>query len=169
MANDALERLYNSNNQEQSEYTLEEQLEGASDDDFLEGMSDASKDALLKSITEVTLDDNTQEEVIEEDDGIIVSMPEIEEKPEINENENTSNEALFNNNRDEKKSRKPRKPKTTESKSVNTDTSDSIGFNPIMDQLAKDVIDDLRKRNYKISRFDDSTMELVFAYMYKKF
>lgn len=48
-----------------------------------------------------------------------------------------------------------------------------IGFNnifvPMMNQLAKDLIDDLRKNKYKIARFDDTNMEILFNYMYSKF
>ena len=158
MANDALERLFNSNNQEQSNYSLDEQMESANDDDFLEGMSDSSKSALFKA-TEVTLDeiDTSQDE---EDDGIILSKVE-----EVEKNENKD---LFNNiGNTEKTPRKKRKPKTNIEQKESSNISSNC--NPIMDQLAKDIIDDLRKRNYKISRFDDSMMELIFAYMYNKF
>jgi hypothetical protein len=190
MANDALERLYNSNMQEQSNYSLEEQMDSATnEEEFLEGMSDASKSALFKA-TEITLED-IEEDVSEEDDGIILSNPnildtnttEIEENvpseskisDEIEDNsseieDNSSNEVLFNNKKEIKKSRKPRKPRTlVENKSTVETTTSTAEFNPIMDQLAKDVIDDLRMNKYKISRFDNSTMELVFAYMYNKF
>lgn len=183
MANDALERLYNSNMQEQSDYSLEEQMDSATnEEEFLEGMSDASKSALFKA-TEITLDD-VQEDISEEDDEIILSNPNILDinSTEIEENipseskisdeieENSSNEVLFNNKKEIKKSRKPRKPRTlVENKPTVETTTSNAEFNPIMDQLAKDVIDDLRMNKYKISRFDNSTMELVFAYMYNKF
>ena len=62
MANDALQRLLNSNNQEQSNYSLDEQLDSASDDDFLDGMSEASKAALFNAV-EITLDDNTNNDI----------------------------------------------------------------------------------------------------------
>lgn len=187
MANDALERLYNSNMQEQSDYSLEEQMDSATnEEEFLEGMSDASKSALFRA-TEITLDDvqeNVKEDISEEDDGIILSNPnvldtnvsEIEEKMPLESKisdeieDNSSNEVLFNNKKEIKKSRKPRKPRAlVENKSTVETTTSTAEFNPIMDQLAKDVIDDLRMNKYKISRFDNSTMELVFAYMYSKF
>lgn len=169
MAQDALERLFSSNNQEESTYSVEEQLDSIDDDDdFLDGMSSAAEDALFKSVIEVTLDEPTSEELeSEENDEVIVSNPSIIE----NSNESTKEE-LFNNNNGEdenanKKSRKTRKPRKTVD--VNTNEVLSNAFNPIMDQLAKDVIDDLRKSKYKISRFDNNTMEIVFNYMYSKF
>lgn len=42
-------------------------------------------------------------------------------------------------------------------------------FNPVMDQLAKDLIDDLIWSKHKIGRFNDKQMKILFDYMYSKF
>lgn len=168
MAQDALERLFNSNNQSgESIYSIEEQMNYSEDDDFLNGMSSEAENALFKSVSEVTLDENNSNnneeyitEELEEDDTIVIDAPGLTPTP--------SKEELFNNNTEDtndKKTRKPRKPKNE----TNTTTTVSNAFNPIMDQLSKDIIDDLRKSNYKINRFNNDTMEIVFNYMYDKF
>ena len=183
MAQDALERLFNSNNQEESTYSVEEQMDSVNDDDFLNGMSSEAEDALFKSVTEVTLDDS-EEFSIENDDNITCNEIESNDSDEdlivsdssiiedIKEETTSSKEELFNNNNEEslsKKPRKKRKTKDTSDLSTNEVSLSNSTFNPIMDQLAKDVIDDLRKSKYKISRFDNDTMEIVFNYMYNKF
>ena len=42
-------------------------------------------------------------------------------------------------------------------------------FIPVMNQLAKDLIDNLKQNDYKISRFNTSQMEILYNYMYTKF
>ena len=173
-ANNALERLFDSNNQEESNYSLEEQMDSASNDEFLEGMSSAAERALINSVTEVTLDEPEEKEEIEDttikeetvdnkEDEIVVSKP-IEN--DSSKETDDSKEELFNNNTEEKKQRKKRAyTKNTES---TKDSSNSV-FIPIMDQLAKDIVDDLKKSGYKINRFDKQQMNIVLDYMYEKF
>ncbi len=202
MAQDALERLFNSNNHDESVYSVEEQLDATdnTDDDFLDGMSSEASDALYKSVTEVTLDEPIDENKTDIDyenystnepepesmvnnestntddtdsDDIVVSDPNLLDEAK---NDSKNEEELFNNNintvevEKEEEVKKPRrKRRTKESEPTASSSIPNDAFNPIMDQLAKDVIDDLRKSKYKINRFDNNTMEIVFNYMYNKF
>ena len=197
MAKDALERLYDSNSQEESSYSLEEQMESAeNNEDFLDGMSSEAEDALFKSVTEVTMDeepsvtvdepevtvdepemvdltDDEEEDLIACDPSILDDIREAEEgmKPQeelfnnnnVQQTESTAVETVIEPKRGRRKSNKSNVD--TESNAILSNNA----YDPIMDQIAKDVIDDLRKSNYKISRFDDATMKIVFDYMYRKF
>lgn len=149
MSENALDRLRRIQEpSDQREYTLEEQINSADSDDtvstdeFLDGMSYAAKQEMNGLVQEVTLDDEPTD--------------------------NTSSEELFKNNTDEKKRRGRRKKedKVEESRSSDVNTFES---NPIYNQIVRDLIDELRKKNYKINRFDDKSMKLIFDYMYSKF
>ena len=170
---DRLDRL-NSNTNER-EFTLEEQMESVSTDDFLDGMSLAAKDQMSHLIEEVDLDDEDDTE----DETAVQSNTDNKEDTSVNTNQNatsledpvttqteTTNDELFINNS------KPKRKYERRNKSENIDVNDSTinsESNPVFDQLVKDLIDDLRKRNYKINRFDEKSMNLIFNYMYNKF
>lgn len=181
MAQDALERLYNTNNDDRSKYSVDEQMDSISDDDFLESMSEDSRSALLKSvqpsIQEITLDDVTTESTTVEDKSTTV-----EDKPTTVEDDATTyikpeekptivnNEELFNNNTEDKRTHRARK----QSKQVESSPSPIINqsnntFDPIMNQLVLNVIDDLQSKQFKLGNFDDSLMQIIFNYMRTKF
>ncbi len=159
----ALDRLSKLNTpSEEREYTLEEQMDSVSTDEFLDSMSLAAKSQMSHLVEEVTLDDD--EQLNTEDDNLEgeIDIPETPEKP------SEESEELFNNNN--KPKRKYERRNKSEDTSVKTvvETKDNAS-NPVFDQVAKDLIDDLKKRNYKISRFDDKSMAMIFDYMYSKF
>ena len=52
---------------------------------------------------------------------------------------------------------------------TNMDNNFSDMFIPVMNQLAKDLIDNLKQNKYKIARFDDKQMQILLNYMYTKF
>lgn len=179
MAQDALERLYNTNNDDRSKYSVDEQMDSISDDDFLESMSEDSRSALLKSvqpsIQEITLDDVTTESTTVEDKSTTV-----EDKPTTVEDDATTyikpeekptivnNEELFNNNTEDKRTHRARKqPKQAESSPIISQSSNI--FDPIMNQLALNVLDDLQSKQFKLCNFDDSLMQIIFNYMRTKF
>lgn len=172
MAQDALERLYNANNDDRSKYSVDEQMDSISDDDFLESMSEDSRSALLKSvqppIQEITLDDVTTESTTVEDKSTTVeddatTYIKPDEKPTI-----VNNEELFNNNTEDKRTHRARKQsKQVESSPIINQSNNT--FDPIMNQLALNVIDDLQSKKFKLGNFDDNLMQIVFNYMRTKF
>lgn len=167
---DRLDRL-NSNTNER-EFTLEEQMESVSTDDFLDGMSLAAKDQMSHLIEEVDLDDedDTEDETTvqpnTDDKTINTNQNATSLEEPVNKQTETTNDELFINNS------KPKRKYERRNKSENIDVNESTinsESNPVFDQLVKDLIDDLRKRNYKINRFDEKSMNLIFNYMYNKF
>lgn len=145
------------------EYSLEEQLDSVSTDEYLDGMSDTAK-AIFE---EVKLDEQpitNNEPKIEinvEDTGIDIPLNE----PDKESTEN--NEELFNNNTKQKVPRKKREKTDT-----NTNLDDLVickSLNPILDQLSKDLIDELMSKHYKLNRFNEESMNMLFKYMYSKF
>lgn len=174
----ALDRLnrYNEPSTER-EFTVEEQLSSISTDDFLDDMSSMAKSEMSQFIEEVTLD-NTEESIeqhVEEsidkevtiDENIEqTSYTETIDQPVEIEEPKMNNEGLFNNNSADSPTRRGRRSSTQK---VNQQTTNDVQKNPIFDQLAKDIIDNLRKQKLKINRFDDASMEMIFSYMYSKF
>jgi len=159
----ALDRLSKLNTpSEEREYTLEEQMDSVSTDEFLDSMSLAAKSQMSHLVEEVTLDDD--EQLNTEDDNLEgeIDIPETPEKPS-----EESEELFNNNNKPKRKYERRNKSEDTSAKTV-VETKDNAS-NPVFDQVAKDLIDDLKKRNYKISRFDDKSMAMIFDYMYSKF
>ena len=81
---------------------------------------------------------------------------EVVTEPIVEKTEDSDNEKLFKDN----KEKKPRKTKKVDDK-----TSD----NPILTQLSKDLIDDLKQSKYKFNNFDEVSMTQLFDYMYSHF
>lgn len=172
---DRLQRL--SIPSEEREYTLEEQMDSVSTDDFLDGMSVSAKNQLGHLFEEVTTDEDTTsydptpiEPQTQCSDPvpqatIIPSQEQIQEpiKPD------TTNDELFNNN----KPKRGRPPKNHNESTTNNTHESYINIdtqsNPVFDQVAKDIIDTLRQNKFKINRFDDKSMEMIYNYMYTKF
>lgn len=133
----ALDRLQKSNEASQErEFTLEEQMESVSTDEYLDGMSFEARQE-MSELANPTID--------LQDDG-------------------SDEEELFINNKEDRPKRGRRK-KVSEASSGVTCTES----NPVFDQLVKDLIDDLRQNHYKINRFDDKSMNIIFNYMHSKF
>lgn len=182
----ALDRLLNSvNNDDATNYSVEEQIKSATSsdnaDEILEGMSAESKDALFKA-TEIKLDDTAAPQ--ENTSNFAQNNTNnTQNEPNLAQNdENSSNYALFNSIEEKETETKVEKPKRKagrpkKSENINThqstpniqDNQQSDNYNPIMNQLVKDLIDNLRKDKYKINRFDNQTMEIIYQYIYEKF
>lgn len=163
------------------EYTLEEQMDSVSTDDFLDGMSDAAKDNLGHLFEEVTTEDEVTPVVdssvtpmVATPNPVVIDTPVATENPIVVSTPadvTESDDELFNNNnmKPKRRSRKTQDEPTSVGSSVVSSGSIGGSSNPVLDQLAKDVIDDLRNRCHKINRFDDKSMEMIFDYMYSKF
>ena len=122
-----------------------------------------------------------------------IEEPIIKQEEAINQTEEVSNKDIVNEPivdkkpivEEKKASRRGRKPKihTIEDKQmednrpiepqINNITHDQSTFNemfiPVMNQLAKDLIDILCQNDFKISRFDSKQMKILYDYMYTKF
>jgi len=198
------------------EYTVEEQLDSISTDEFLDDMSGMAKDQMSHLIEEVTLEEPKTEAPMMESvpeqtpipeqiqapetpvsefsqtpiqPEIQMSTPVVEQPVEAVEESKTENKELFNDNSVQKPKRKyvrsgkyekdKNKEKTEHAEETETMNNNNSAEeapvqmdnskNPVLDQLAKDLIDDLIKCKYKINRFDDKSMKMIFDYMYKKF
>ena len=172
MAQDALERLYNASNSDDFNYSVEEQMASVNDDDFLESMSEDSRSALMKSVSsgiqEVTLDENQSDNTSIEDESSLSTTDESSVSNIKDTTKNMVNEELFNNKIEDKRlhrQRKVSKP-TTENSLVNQNNNN---FEPIMNQISLNLINDLQNYKYKISNFDDNLMQIIFNYMRSKF
>lgn len=152
---DALERLFASDSTSNPNYSVDEQMASISEDDFLEDMSEDSRAALMHSvqpqIQEVTLD-NTEN--TKEDESVVYSEPE------------KSGDELSNNNSVEDDTKKKQKGRPKQS---NESANKSNIFNPIMDQLALNLLLELQGKKYKLNSFDDNLMQILFDYMRSKF
>lgn len=166
---DRLNRLNDPSNER--EFTLEEQMDSVSTDEFLDGMSLAAKSQMSHLVEEVTLDDEEEQSNTENTEEALEEVGTVIDIPDTNSDDKSSNESeeLFNNNNKPKRQYNRRnKPEENTNTKVDVDAKDNAS-NPVFDQVAKDLIDDLRKRNYKINRFDDKSMAMIFDYMYSKF
>lgn len=180
---DRLARLSEPSNER--DYTLEEQMDSVSTDEFLDGMSLAAKDQMGRLFEEVKTDDDTTEPVNTQPNIDTVtpvtetpmSVSVAEEKPavavDVTEEppESSSNsDELFNNNTEKHKRKYTRR--NTSNEETQQPTAEHVKdttSNPVFDQIAKDLIDELRNRRFKINRFDDKSMAMVYDYMYNKF
>lgn len=196
MAQDALARLLNSNKESSPKYSVEEQMQSVDDDDFLENMSKDSRDALMKSvlpsIQEVTLDDDiddttTNSNVVFDspvDGDVSTEINDLLNSPDdasiedtktddvvFSEPQKQSQEELFINNNEDKKMSRPRgrtKQVSTESTTIKQSGSNGV-FDPIMNQLALNVINDIQSKKIRVNGFDDTLMQIIFDYMKSKF
>lgn len=82
-------------------------------------------------------------------------------------------EVLFNNNKPKRTRGRPKSKveNTIEIESISDSNmvEDLSSIDLVLNQLSKDIIDELRKIRFKIGRFDDKSMEVIFNYMVKKF
>ena len=75
-----------------------------------------------------------------------------------------SKEELFNNNIEEK----PRRGRHKKEESMENNSIKTGAYDPIMDQLAKDLLEDLKKRKYTIGNFSSAQTKLIIDYIYDK-
>lgn len=95
MAKDALERLFedamkSSNGSNSSQYSLEDQLDV--DDDFLDAMSNSSKDILLSRIQKVDLDDEPVKDNFEDDIKSALDYNLVDESTQVAEETHIPND-----------------------------------------------------------------------------
>lgn len=191
----ALDRLNNLMNQAEDDI-LDSSI---SSDDYVNGIEDdiASKmNAFKEDNTEDKSDTSLMDNMI--DDPIMSNVIDDEIKPTesntINENidinvtdtgedipfDQSYEEELFNNNtklvqpmsigkkrgRKKKHEVEPNIPKTEEE--LTTTKNDSKN-NPLYDQLVNNMIDELRKKRFKFSGFNEESMEILYEYIQRKF
>lgn len=185
----ALDRLKATMSTPTNEMSLEEQLnavdvDDATTDDFVMDMSDDARsefgnmfpsqfEELGEEVDEMPNEvvENSQEQPFEpvfED----ISQKIDEKVPK------SANFDTFNNN-EKKEDNLPKKkvgrkkkeiPNQSESPSVPTDVIfTQKQMLPIFNHMAKEIIEDLKRKKYKLSRMDDETMEVLFTYMLNKF
>lgn len=169
MAKDALERLFEDavSSSEQSQYSLEDQL-NFEDDDFITSMSDQAKDAMSTRIQKIELDEDEIEtdefevndnETILNDDSIESEV--IEEEPvkrgRGRPRKNPLPEESEEENKEENKEVK-------EKQNIKIDSMDEF-----MESLALDLIEELKTSNYKTRNFSKNQMLVILNYMEKYF
>jgi hypothetical protein len=134
-----------------------DELETPSNKEFFGGMSPEAKESMVNSfmMTEVKVEDcddiDDDEEVKEEE---AKEMTDIDPK----------DDEQFNNNTEEKKQRgRPKKDVDT-----NSSVDKGSAYDPIMNQLARDVLADLRKQKYSLGNFSASQTKLILDYINSK-
>ena len=138
----ALDRLNSSNMMpDVSDYSIDEQLQSASEDDaqFLSDMSPEARQGFINSTT-------VQE----------VTMDDEPEEEPTEEPEPAKENDLFNN----KKQRKTYKRKTD---------ANSGEWDPLLNQLSKDIIKDLKEKGYTVGNFNADLTKKILNYMLSKF
>lgn len=145
--------------------SLDEQLAVADEmtdpnsSEFFGGMSPAAKEAMSNSI----LNNSVTLEAMEDQFSNEEAKPKVEVAPQEPEKD-TADEELFNNNTEEKKQRG--RPKRAEAESASD--SKSNAYDPIMEQLAKDLLGDLRKQKYTYGNFNAAQTKLILDYICNK-
>lgn len=166
----ALERLERSRQSPEVTYSMEEQISSA--DNFIDGMGEDAISSLEKAINKPESEPVIQENAVEND--VLFNNEEEpkskSEMPPIAQIETPMVDKIV----EHKKAGRPRKNTKVESKTVSEDTTASPtgfddAFNPIMNQIAKDIIEDLKKSGYTIGNFNNSQMRIIFDYICKKF
>ena len=142
-------------------------LDNMEDDDFFQDMSSAAKKSINKSINDYEVSINPKKQ--EEKEVNASTPPTVEKEPEVVEEkleEPKDAKELFNNNIVSKKPRGRHKKETEES----VDTSMlNYNYDIIMNQIAKNVINDLQQSKYTVSGFTSAQMKVIFDYMIRKF
>lgn len=156
--------------------SLDEQLAAAEEindpenSEFFGGMSPAAKEAMSNSLlkNEVKLED-MEEKFSNEEAKPKKSESKAEEKVEEPVEKEPISEAVeeepFNNNTEER--RRGRPSKSTKA-AAETPVEKSNAYDPIMEQLAKDILVDLRKQKYTYGNFSAAQTKLILDYIYNK-
>lgn len=110
-----------------------------------------------------TTDIDTNDDVEESTESKVTENDSVEEPTQLHSVKET-------NTKTKKHPGRPRKEVTKMDNNINTnDTTVNDLFVPIMNQLAKNLIDELIKSNYKMTSFNNEQMKILFDYMYNKF
>lgn len=165
----ALERLERSRQSPEVTYSMEEQISSA--DNFIDGMGEDAISSLEKAINKPESEPVIQENAVKND--VLFNNEEEpkskSEMPPIAQIEKPMVDKIT----EHKRAGRPRKNTKVESKTVSEDTISSTefddAFNPIMNQIAKDIIEDLKKNGYTIGNFNNSQMRIIFDYICKRF
>lgn len=166
MARDALERLFNDvtrhQNLDKSQYSLDEQIE-ADEGEFLDAMSEESKNVFLSRVQKVELEDDEEEEIIEEENEEPLDEEDYEEE-EIEE------EVEEQPKRGRGRPRKtPVEEQPVEQVYTEVPKQQNINsMNEFMDSLAKDLIEDLKKSNYQTRNYSKEQMLVILNYIKEK-
>lgn len=158
MPNDALQRLYedslNSSGQNfSSTYSMEEEIEDE-DDNFIDMMSQKSKEALFSKVP--------QPVSLEEDENEIEEQEPVQEEDEDEQLQEEPVEI------EQKRGRgRPRKEETTYVK-PQPQKPISNKFEFFMDSLAKDLIEELKESNYRTRNFNKEQMMVILNYLEEK-
>lgn len=150
------------------EVTIDE--EENTDDKPVEKVESSSDDISVKSTVEEpkNVEEGPTEEIkIDvEDTGVDMTLEESISSTK-------TKEVLFNNNKPKRTRGRPKSKveNTIETESISDSNmvEDLSSIDLVLNQLSKDIIDELRKIRFKIGRFDDKSMEVIFNYMVKKF
>ena len=141
-------------------------LDNTEDDDFFQDMSSAAKKSINKSINDYEVSINPKKQ--EEKEVNASTQPTVEKEPEVVEEkleEPKDAKELFNNI----VSKKPRgRHKKETEESVDTSML-NYNYDIIMNQIAKNVINDLQQSKYTVSGFTSAQMKVIFDYMIRKF
>ena len=106
--------------------------------------------------TNYDVEESTESEVVAENDS-------VKEPTQLHNVEET-------NTITKKRPGRPRKEVSKMDNNIHTnDATVNDLFVPIMNQLAKNLIDELIKSNYKMASFNKEQMKILFDYMYNKF
>lgn len=150
------------------ELSIDEQMAAAEEtinpanSDFFGGMSPEAAEAMNKSIKKENslLSNEIKFENIEQEMNGEIPIPEVP----VEETPVAPKEELFNNNIEEK----PRRGRHKKEESMENNSIKTGNYNPIMDQLAKDLLEDLKKRKYTIGNFSSEQTKLIIDYIYDK-
>lgn len=198
MAKNALERLFeeasNNSNLDKSQYSIDEQLD-IEEDEFIDAMSDASKAAFLSKVQKVELEEPNIEEDLkmeeeaktrmedflnddiedeEDSEDLLDDVSEEEDEEKLNEELEVPEEPKRGRGRprkypiqDTEQSTKEEQP--VEEKVVIKEEKQSINsMSAFMDSLAKDVIEDLKKSDYKTRNYSKEQMLVILNYILEK-
>ena len=127
----------------------------------------------MNTFSEVTVDPKPESEPVQAE-GIEINIIDTGDSNDVN-----LNEELFNNNSNpqEQKAehkRRGRRKKDNIEPIMNT-TADivvnntNIDSNPLYDQLAKNLIEELRKRKFTFSGFNIESMQILYNYIQSRF
>lgn len=167
----ALDRINKLNNNTEkptlsldAQMALANELEDPENEEFFGGMSEEAKSSLSKSFQkfEVKLEK-------EKNPNILNKTKKEDSKEESNEKESETEEKsneLFNNNSNEPQNKNRGRPKKEQNQMEQGNSS--IDYTPIMDRLAKQLIDDLKNKKYSVDNFSEVEMNIIFDYIYSK-
>lgn len=185
MKEDALSRLMKTNNSNNSNYTLDEQLEEV-DDDFMGAMSDESKSKMFDTIRKMEYSEDEPETEVEEIEDEYTQIKELEDEETTQVQEQQYAEPKRGRGRPrkeveqsfeqpvQKQIQKPiqqmKQPVYSESKQEEPPRVyyNSVDLSSFMDSLAKDLIEELRVSNYSTRNFSHSQMLTILNYIEQK-